>query len=156
MKKELRSICIFSIVFLLFDQFIKIFLNSIMNIGQSIPLIKNFLSITLVYNNGAAFSILSGSRWLLVSIGVLALFGIVIYLNKQDSISKLNIIIYSLLIGGVFGNLLDRVVNGYVIDYISFNFNGYYFPVFNLADTFIVISAVLIVLGTFRESLWKK
>lgn len=155
MGKNLKSICFFSIIFLLVDQVVKIFLSSKIALNQSFVLIKNLLTITLVHNKGAAFSILNGSRVFLISISIIALIGIIFYIKKTEYLNDLDIFIYSLLIGGILGNLVDRIVRGYVIDYISFNFFGYYFPVFNLADICIVLSIIIIIINTIREDLWK-
>lgn len=155
MKEKLKGICLFSIIFLILDQVIKGFISSKMLLNQSFVIIKNFLNITLVHNDGAAFSILEGNRLLLIFIGLIAIIGIFFYLKKTSYLSRLDMWIYSLLIGGVLGNLIDRIIHGYVIDYISVIIGKYYFPVFNFADICIVISVILILITTIREELWK-
>lgn len=154
MKENLKGIYFFSIIFLIVDQVLKVFISSKIMLNQSFILIKNLLSVTLVHNTGAAFSILSDSRLLLVVIGILALIGISFYINSLDYISGTDTFIYSLLIGGVLGNLIDRIIHGFVIDYINFQFFGYNFPVFNFADICIVISIVLIIVNTIKGDLW--
>ena len=74
------------------------------------------------------------------------------YLYDLKYISKLSTFSYGMLIGGIIGNLIDRVFRNYVVDFLSFNIFGYSFPVFNIADCFIVISIILIVV----ESLMKE
>lgn len=155
MKEKLKGICLFSIIFLIIDQVIKIFISSNMVLNQSLPIIKNFLSITLVHNDGAAFSILEGNTFLLIVIGIISVVGILYYLNKINHISNLDMWIYSLLIGGILGNLIDRIIYGYVIDYISVFIGKSYFPVFNFADICIVVSVLLILFTTIKEELWK-
>lgn len=155
MNKKLRYIYILSIIFLIIDQFIKILLSNTMKLNDTLVIIKGLFSITLVHNTGAAFSILSGNLFLLILIGLVTVMGISYYINKEKNINKLYIIIYSLLFGGILGNLIDRIIHGYVIDYLSFKFGKYYFPVFNLADIFIVISAILIILSSIKEEVWK-
>lgn len=155
MKEKLNGILIFSIIFLVLDQFIKLYISGRMILNESIILIKGFLSITLTHNTGAAFSIFSDSKYLLICVGVLAIIGLIFYVRKLDTIDDLDIITYSLLFGGIIGNLIDRIVYGYVIDYLSFNFGSYYFPIFNLADTFIVVSVILLIFRMLREDLWK-
>ena len=154
MGRNLKTIYILSVLFVIIDQFIKIFISSKMILNQSFILIKKLLSINLVHNTGAAFSILSGSRILLILIGILALVGVSLYIKRSDYLSDISILTYSLLIGGILGNLIDRIVYGYVIDYISFNIFGYNFPVFNIADICIVISIILIIVSIIREDLW--
>ena len=71
-------------------------------------------------------------------------------------ITDFDIFTHSLLLGGILGNLLDRIVNGYVIDYISLNIFGYHFPIFNFADICIVISVILIFSSALKGDLWKE
>ncbi len=155
MNKKLKYIILFSFIFLIIDQLIKILLSNTIKLGNSINIINNFLNITLTHNRGAAFSILSGNRILLIIIGLLAFIGILYFVNKLEKINKLNILIYSLMCGGILGNLIDRILYGYVIDYISFKFGNYYFPIFNLADIFITLSALFIIISLIKEDLWK-
>lgn len=154
MKDSLKGIYFFSIIFIIVDQALKIFISSKIALNHGFILIKNLLSITLVHNDGAAFSILSGNRLLLIVIGLLALIGISLYLNSINYLSGYDTFTYSLLIGGVVGNLIDRIIHGFVIDYISLNIFGYNFPVFNFADICIVVSIVLIIINTIKGDLW--
>ena len=126
-----------------------------MIVNQSFVIIKNFFSLTLVHNTGAAFSILMGSRFLLIFIAIAVLIGLIIYINKLEVIDDIDIFIYSLLMGGIIGNLIDRVIYGYVIDYLCFNFGKFYFPIFNFADICIVVAVIIIFLKTIKETLWK-
>ncbi len=155
MKSKLKFVYILGIFFLLIDQLIKIFISSRFLLNQNLIIIKNLLNLNLVHNEGAAFSILTGSRLLLIVVGILAVVLISFYIVKSDEINDRDILSYSLLLGGIVGNLIDRIVHGYVIDYISFNFFGYYFPVFNFADICIVLSIIIIVINIIKESIWK-
>ena len=138
MKKSL--IILFICLFI--DQLIKNIIINVMEIGSSIIIIKNFFSITLVMNSGAAFSILSSSTFLLILISLGALLFIFKYISK-DNLSNYEYVLYGVLSGGICGNLFDRIVHGSVIDYLDFNFFGYNFPIFNFADMLIVISIIL-------------
>lgn len=155
MKNNFKNVYFFSIIFFVVDQVIKIILNENLSLNESVPVIKNFFSITHVHNTGAAFSIFTGNTVLLILIGIVCVIAISIYLKKIENLSDMDIFIYSLLLGGVFGNLIDRIIHGYVIDYLSFNFGRYYFPIFNFADICIVVSIGLIIINTIREDLWK-
>ena len=115
-----------------------------MSFGQSITVIPNFFSITLIGNTGAAFSILSSNTLLLIVISVVVLNLIYFFLIKGKKLNDFEQISYGLLIGGIIGNLIDRALHMQVIDYLDFTFFGYNFPVFNLADIAIVISMVFI------------
>lgn len=156
MKKELKEVLFFSVILLIIDQIIKIYINSSMILNQTIILIKNFLNITYVHNTGAAFSLFMDKTWLLIIIGIIVLVSFSIYLYKLKDINDFDKYIYSLLYGGILGNLLDRIIYGYVIDYISLNIFGYYFPIFNFADMCIVIGVLLMFISTFKGDLWKK
>jgi len=156
MKKGLKDVLFFSIIFLVIDQAIKFYLSSKMILNQSTILIKNFLNITYVHNTGAAFSLFEGNTWLLILIGVLAVIGLILYISKLAHISDFDMFIYSLLLGGVLGNLIDRIIHGYVIDYLSLNLFGYHFPIFNFADMCIVVSIILIFTTTLKGDLWRE
>lgn len=156
MKKKIVNILFLGIIFVIIDQVVKAILSSKMIINQTFIVIRNFFSITLAHNTGAAFSIFSNGSFLLIIIGILALIGLIIYIKKLEYIDDLDIFTYSLLIGGITGNLIDRIVHGYVIDYLSFNFGEYYFPIFNFADMCIVLSVLIILFRMIKEDLWKK
>ena len=142
----MKKIGIISLVFILIDFIVKIIVNSNMNVYDSIIIIPNFFSITYVRNIGAAFSIMENSRILFIIIGFVALILIYKYLIMNKILNKYLMISYSMLIGGIIGNMIDRIIYGYVIDYLSFNIFGYNAPIFNLADTFIVISIIMLLL----------
>ena len=115
---------IFSISFIciLIDQIIKFIITINLNFTESINIIKNFFRITYLQNNGAAFSILSGNRIFIILITLLSLILIYFILIKNKRINNIESICYGSLIGGIIGNLIDRIRLGYVIDYLDFNF----------------------------------
>ena len=100
----------------------------------------NVLYLTDVHNEGAAFSIMYGLRYILIAISIAFLVLIIYYMYKKK---KYNIE-FALIIGGLLGNLIDRIVFGYVIDYIGVIIFKYYFPIFNIADALIVIGAIIL------------
>ena len=142
----MKKISLFSLLFILIDFIVKIIVNSNMNVYDSVSIIPNFFSITYVRNIGAAFSIMENSRILFIIIGFISLILIYKYLIMNKVINKYLMISYSMLIGGIIGNMIDRIIYGYVIDYLSFNIFGYSAPIFNLADTFIVVSIIMLLL----------
>lgn len=154
MKEKLKDVLLFGGLFFIADQIIKMFLNANMALNQSTLIIRDFFSITLTHNTGAAFSILSDSGYLLIIIGILAIIGLILYVNSLDVIEGIDVLIYSLLIGGILGNLVDRIMHGYVIDYLSFKLHSYYFPVFNFADICIVIAIIFMIIRMLKEDLW--
>lgn len=151
----MKRLTIYSLVFLMIDLLVKIIVINFMRLYDTIRIIPSFFNITYVRNTGAAFSILEDSRIFFIVITFVAL--IVIYLLLKDKVlNKYQTFLYSMLIGGIAGNLIDRIIYGYVIDYLSFNIFSYSFPVFNIADSFIVISVVLLILNEMRLSVCKK
>lgn len=147
MKKILTT----SFICILIDQIIKIIITTNLKFTESINVIKNFFRITYLRNNGAAFSILSGNRIFLILITLIALLIIYIFLIKNKNINKIETICYGTLIGGIIGNLIDRVRLGYVIDYLDFNIINYNYPVFNFADICIVVSTILLLIISIKE-----
>ena len=133
-----------SLGIIILDQLIKNGLLFFMSFGKSITIIKNFFNITLIGNSGAAFSIMSSNTILLIIISIVVLNVIYFYLIKGKNLSEFEQVSYGILIGGIVGNLIDRIWHMQVIDYLDFTFFGYNFPVFNLADIAIVVSMFLI------------
>lgn len=115
-----------------------------------ISLIDNILTIDKVINYGAAFSLFQGGRIILIIIAIIVLY----YINKsfiKEVTTNKSLISLSMLTGGIIGNLFDRVVYGKVIDFINVDIFGYKFPVFNLADTFICIGIILLIIEEIVE-----
>ena len=146
-----KKIFIYSFIFLLIDQLSKLLINLNMDLNESIELINNFFSITYVHNIGAAFSLLPGNRLLFIIIAIFVLGIIYLFFIKNQKLNKLEVISYSLLISGIIGNLIDRIIFGYVLDFLDFNIFGYNFAIFNFADSFIVISVSLLIIGLLGE-----
>lgn len=115
---------------------------------RPIVLINNLIELHFVRNYGAAFGIMQNQRWLFIVITVLVLIGIIVFIIKNNN--KLNIftkISLGALLGGASGNLIDRVHLTYVIDFIKVDLGSLYdFPVFNIADIFIVVGTSLLVI----------
>ncbi len=113
-----------------------------------------FFNLLYVHNYGAAFSFLSDQagwqRWFFTAIafGVTALLSL--WMRKLPASEKWNNIAYALIIGGAVGNVFDRVVHGFVVDYLDFFWGNYHWPAFNLADSAICIGAAMIIFDGFR------
>lgn len=121
-----------------------------MSYGESINVINGFFNITLIGNTGAAFSILSSNTLLLIIISLVVLNVLYFCFIKGKKLNDFEQLSFGLLIGGILGNLIDRVLRMQVIDYLDFNFFGFNFPVFNLADIAIVISMILIAIQVIK------
>lgn len=140
-KKE--DIYKITIVVLLLDQFIKYMINKFMEINTSIKIIPNFFSIFYVRNKGAAFSILEDSTILIIIISVIFIVILDQYIKKEKNFTPLSVLSLGMIMGGIFGNLMDRVIYHSVIDYLSFG----NFPVFNLADIGITVGVGLLIIS---------
>lgn len=154
MKRHLKNVYVISLILVIIDQFIKAVVSYNMHLYDTFTLIKDFLDINLVHNTGAAFSFLQGGRVLFIVIALIVILIISMYINSNDDVDKKKTLIYSLLLGGIVGNLIDRIIHGYVIDYISFTIINYKFPVFNFADICIVIAVIIALIFTVKEDLW--
>ncbi len=136
-------------VLLFVDQFIKILVDFNMQFGERIEVL-NFLSLEKLYNFGISFSVLNGSTYLIIILSIVAL-SYLVYLKKDYlNTSFINIGLLLVFIGGV-GNLIDRVQNGYVIDYLKLDVLKINFPIFNLADIFVSIGFVMVILGIIKR-----
>ena len=147
-----KKIMIIGLLCLLIDQISKIIIISSCKIGEVNDIIHSFFSITYIKNYGAAWGIFSDSTLLLAIISIIFLLFSLKYVNDKEKVNKLEVLSYGLLLGGIVGNLIDRLFRGYVIDFLSFKIFGYDFPVFNLADSFIVIGIIIALFETFLES----
>jgi signal peptidase II len=146
MNRRIFSIAVFS---LLFDQITKVIVNTLLNVNEKLVIIKNFFAIYFVENEGAAWSILSNKQGLLILASILALIIIYRYMYNFKN-NRRNNLAFGLIIGGIFGNLIDRLFLGYVRDFLSIQIINYYYPIFNFADSFIVIGVVLLIIAIFK------
>lgn len=144
-------ILIFTTIFFLIDISSKYIISKIVTLGNSIDIIKNFLRISYVKNTGAAFSILDGNTLFVTIIGIVIIIMIIWYLYKNKVNKMIDKIGYSLILGGSIGNLFDRVCYGYVRDFIDIQIGEYNYPIFNLADSFIVIGVILLFISAWRD-----
>lgn len=135
------------------DQISKLWISSHFFYGESLPVI-NFFNLVLAHNTGAAFSFLNDAggwqRWLFSVIALVAAVWIV-RLLRQHAHETLFCLALALVLGGALGNLIDRVVYGYVVDFIDIYYEGWHFPAFNVADSAISVGAALLILDSFRK-----
>ena len=141
----MKKIYMYSLLFFIIDFFSKLIVKTNLKLFQSIEVIPNFFNITFVYNEGAAFSILEGNKILFILLGLLLIIGLVIFIRKEK-LTKYKTLYYSLLIGGVLGNMFDRIFYPGVVDFFDFKLFTYDAPIFNVADSFIVIATILIII----------
>ena len=143
-------IIIVVIISLLLDIGSKFLVSKIFILNESKTIIDNFLNITYVRNTGAAWSILDNNTWMVTVISLLIIIGIIYYVYRNRVSKKILKIGYGLILGGAIGNFIDRIVYGYVIDFIDIDIFGWNYPIFNLADMFIVVGVILVMIDAWR------
>ncbi len=152
MKKKRVVIIVFLIAsIIVLDQFTKWIMRSDFTYGESIIVIKGIFNITYVRNPGAAFGMLANSSELirfilfkfLTAVAIIWLFVLVWQTIKKGVLLN---IAYSLILAGAIGNIIDRVMFNYVVDFLDFHFYGSHFPAFNVADSSITVGGTLLVL----------
>lgn len=132
-----------------FDQLSKFLVVNLMEMGQSIPVIRNFLYLTYVRNPGAAFGMLPYRTVFFIAVTVVVMIFIVYYYRTLPGGFGLLRFGLALQLGGALGNLIDRLRSSYVVDFIDFRI---FPPVFNLADTAIVVGVGLFIIAFWRLS----
>lgn len=135
------------IVSIIIDQITKLWAVNVLKDGSSIKIIGDFLMLSYVENRGAAFGILQNQLWFFV-IATIVMMSILLYIFiKFKNITMLSRLSITLIGGGAIGNFIDRIRLGYVVDFIDVRFgNIYNFPVFNFADSFVVVGSFLMVI----------
>lgn len=150
--KNKEKIFEISAVLLMIDQVLKIIVNHYMELNEEIRIIPNFFSLLYVKNTGAAFSILNNNTSLLIILSVVFILVLDRYIKKeQNNFDKLSIISLGMILGGIFGNLIDRIIHHGVIDYLSFIIFKYDFPIFNFADICITLGVLLLIIDMFKN-----
>ncbi|MEA5026213.1 MAG: signal peptidase II [Erysipelotrichaceae bacterium] len=148
MKK--REILLLVIIFTI-DILSKYYIQSIMTMGDSLTVIKDFFYITIVYNTGAAWGLLSGKLELFFIITIMVLVVIMYILFTTDRHKSMLRYALVIIMGGTLGNFYDRLVFGYVRDFFNFLPFGYDFPVFNIADIALCLGYVILALYLIRN-----
>lgn len=139
----MKKIFIISFIVLLIDFISKRLIISSLLVDESIRVIDKFFSITYVRNTGVAFSLFDGHVDLIVIINLIIILLMFKYLSNNWINNKIEKFSYGFIFGGAVGNLIDRIIYGYVVDFLDFNLFGYSAPIFNFADTFIVIGVIM-------------
>lgn len=138
-----------ALVFVLLDQATKYAADSYLSYGQPVYVLPVF-NITLHYNTGAAFSFLSDAggwqRWFFILVSSGVSIALIVWIGLIKNQQRLLSFALVMILAGAVGNLVDRVLLGYVIDFVSLHWKGYYFPAFNVADTCITLGAASMLL----------
>jgi signal peptidase II len=142
-----------ALIVILCDQLTKIAVTKVLEYLTPYPLTP-FFNLLLVFNRGAAFSFLAAAggwqRWAFTALGLAAAL-VIVYLLKRHGNQRLFCTALSLIMGGALGNVIDRLVHTHVIDFLDFHVGGWHWPAFNLADSAIVIGAILLVVDELRR-----
>lgn len=137
------------------DQASKYLAEQMLDLHRPVGLIP-FVNLTLTYNQGAAFSLLSGAggwqRWFFAGLAVAIAVVLVFWLRRASSRERWLLSGLSLVLGGALGNLWDRLFVGAVVDFIDVYYRSWHWPAFNLADSAICVGAAMLIISTFRES----
>ncbi len=136
------------------DQVTKWLAASFLTKVETVPIIEDVLHLTYLENRGAAFGMLKNNRWVFLVISTVAIIGLIIYLVKYPPKNKWLLWGLSFIVGGGIGNMIDRIWLGYVVDFIDFRLIN--FAIFNTADSFVCIGAVLVLIYVFFFSEEKK
>lgn len=143
-----------SVLTVILDQISKVWVDTSMSLYQSIPVFPGF-NITYVHNFGAAFSFLSEQggwqRWFFALLAASISIGIFIWIKQLKQHETLSAISLSLILGGAIGNLIDRVMYGYVIDFFDVYYQTYHWPVFNIADSAITVGVAVMLYESFMH-----
>lgn len=146
MQKNKNKVYLTSVIVLLIDQIVKLLIKTNMNLNEEISIIPNFFSIQYLKNTGAGFSILENQTILLAITSIICISVIIYYLKKEENLTTAMYLSFGMVLGGILGNLIDRIVYQGVIDFLSFQIFNYNFPVFNIADIGITIGVLLLII----------
>ena len=142
-----------ALIILIADQFTKVLIMGYYRLGDSTT-ITSFFNIVRAHNTGAAFSFLASAsgwqRWFFTAIGVVATVFIV-WMLRSHAGQRLFSFALACILGGAVGNVVDRLLHGYVVDFLQFHWAGWYFPAFNVADSAITVGAICLVLDELRR-----
>jgi signal peptidase II len=149
-----------ALLVIVLDQLTKTLILGAFQLGDS-RTVTSFFNLVRVHNSGAAFSFLAGAsgwqRWFFIGLG-LAATGFIVWMLRAHPSQKLFCFAITMIMGGALGNVIDRALHGYVVDFLQFRFgfleplfHGGYFPSFNVADSAITLGAVLLIVDELRR-----
>jgi signal peptidase II len=142
-----------ALVVIVLDQFTKTLILGHFQLGDSRH-VTSYFNLVRVHNTGAAFSFLAGAggwqRWFFVTLGFVAT-GFIVWMLRSHPSQKLFCFAVTMIMGGAIGNVIDRLLHGYVVDFIQVHARGWYFPSFNLADSAITLGAILLIADEIRR-----
>jgi len=142
-----------ALIIIVADQFTKTLILGYYRYGD-VTQVTGFFNIVRAHNTGAAFSFLADAagwqRWFFTAIGVVAA-AFIVWMLKSHAGQKLFSLAMAFILGGAIGNVIDRMMHGYVVDFLDFHWGSSHFPAFNLADSAITLGAVFLILDELRR-----
>ncbi|KAA0548008.1 lipoprotein signal peptidase [Bacillus sp. BGMRC 2118] len=145
-----------ALIVIIIDQFTKWLVVKYMEYGESITIVENFLYLTSHRNRGAAWGILQGQMWFFYIITMIVVVGIIVFIKRLKKQEKLMGWSLGLMLGGAIGNFIDRLFRKEVVDFINTYIFSYDFPIFNVADSALVIGVGLFFIHTILEGKQEK
>lgn len=143
-----------SALVIVIDQLSKWLMSSWLDLHQTVAVVP-FFNLTLAHNYGAAFSFLAAAggwqRWFFTLLALVVSTALIIWMKKLKPHARLEAAALAMILGGALGNLIDRVIFGYVVDFLDVYVGNYHWPAFNVADSAICIGAVLLIFDSFRS-----
>jgi signal peptidase II len=137
-----------ALILLIADQFTKVLILSYYQLGDA-TYVTNFFNVVRAHNSGAAFSFLASAsgwqRWFFTVIGIAAAL-FILWMLKSHAGQRLFSFALACILGGAIGNVIDRMLHGYVVDFLDFHYAGWHFPAFNVADSAITVGAICLIL----------
>ena len=146
-SKKLFVVFLSAVIVIFLDQLTKFIITNTLELNQSIPIIKNIFHLTYITNTGSVFGILKGWQLPLIFFSVAVIGAVLYYLSEIKEKETFLQLFAGFIIGAAAGNLIDRVVFGHVIDFLDFRI----WPVFNIADSFITVSVIFLVVYFWKR-----
>ena len=138
MDRKYLTIFSTALIIIIIDQVAKFLIKTNFQLNQTLPIISNIFHLTYIHNFGAGFGILQHQKYFLIFISIIVIGFIFYYLDRIRNNERLLQMLVGFVLGGTIGNLTDRIINGYVIDFLDFRI----WPIFNFADSFVTIGVV--------------
>lgn len=149
-----RTLSIITLIVLVLDQVTKLYVDANFRLHETVPVIHDFFHLTYVRNKGAAFGILADNAIRIpffITVSIVAMLGILWYIKQIRTDQKLALFSLSLIFSGAFGNLIDRIRLGEVIDFLDVFWQRHHWPAFNVADSAITVGVTLLFIEMWRE-----
>lgn len=138
-------------ILVVIDQITKWMVVKNMELYEQITIVKDFFYLTSHRNKGAAWGILEGKMIFFYIVTTIVVIGVIFYMQKYAKESKLLAVSLSFILGGAIGNFIDRIFRGEVVDFLDFIIFNYDYPIFNVADSSLVVGVILVLIGTFID-----